>query len=157
MPLDLTELRELLTTLNQTDISELTLKGDDFELVVRRGTRIEAAPAAAIVAAMPPTPVVLPSEPVKPEPPAAAPKSDRKLVDVVSPIVGTFYRSPAPDEPPFVDIGSRIQKGQVVCIIEAMKVMNEIEAEVSGEIVEVLVQNGQPVEYGQPLMRVNPA
>lgn len=154
MPLDLTELRELLTTLNQTDISELTLKGDDFELVVRRGTRMEVAPAA--IAATTPSPVAPPPEPIKPEP-VSAPKSDRKLVDVVSPIVGTFYRSPAPDEPPFADVGSRIQKGQVVCIIEAMKVMNEIEAEVSGEIVEVLVHNGQPVEYGQPLMRVNPA
>lgn len=155
MPIDLTELRELLTTLNQTDISELTLKGDDFELVVRRGARIEAAPAAIVATA--PSPVAPLPEPIKPETPVSAPKNDRKLVDVVSPIVGTFYRSPAPDEPPFADVGSRIQKGQVVCIIEAMKVMNEIEAEVSGEIVEVLVQNGQPVEYGQPLMRVNPA
>lgn len=154
MPLDLTELRELLTTLNQTDISELMLKGDDFELVVRRGTRIESTPAAPI-AATPPSPVAPEPIPIKAEMPAA-PKNDRKLVDVVSPIVGTFYRSPSPDEPPFADIGSLIQKGQVVCIIEAMKVMNEIEAEVSGEIVEVLVQNGQPVEYGQPLMRVNP-
>jgi acetyl-CoA carboxylase biotin carboxyl carrier protein len=153
VPLDLTELRELLTTLNQTDISELTLKGDDFELVVRRGARMEVAPSAIVATA--PAPVPIP-EPIKAETPVTAPKNDRKLVDVVSPIVGTFYRSPSPDESPFVDAGSRIQKGQVVCIIEAMKVMNEIEAEVSGEIVEVLVQNGQPVEYGQPLMRVNP-
>jgi acetyl-CoA carboxylase biotin carboxyl carrier protein len=155
VPLDLTELRELLTTLNQTDISELTLKAADFELVVRRGTRVEVAPVAAITTTAP-SPVALSPEPAKTETPVSS-KSDRKFVDVVSPIVGTFYRSPAPDEPPFVDVGSRIQKGQVVCIIEAMKVMNEIEAEVSGEIVEVLVQNGQPVEYGQPLMRVNPA
>jgi acetyl-CoA carboxylase biotin carboxyl carrier protein len=154
VPLDLSELRELLTALNQTDISELTLKGEDFELVVRRGMRVESAAAAAIVSA--PVPIVPPSEPVKVEVQVAAPKSDRKLIDVVSPIVGTYYRSPAPDEPPFADIGTRIQKGQVVCIIEAMKVMNEIEAEVSGEIVELLVENGQPVEYGQPLMRVNP-
>jgi acetyl-CoA carboxylase biotin carboxyl carrier protein len=70
-------------------------------------------------------------------------------------MVGTFYRSPAPDEPPFVDVGDRIRKGQTVCIIEAMKLMNELEAEVSGEIVEILVQNGEPVEYGQLLMRVN--
>ncbi|MBE9012571.1 acetyl-CoA carboxylase biotin carboxyl carrier protein [Pseudanabaenaceae cyanobacterium LEGE 13415] len=155
MPLDLTELRELLTTLNQTDISELTLKADDFELTVRRGARVEMAPVAA--APVPQPTIAPPPEPVKPEAPSAAPSNDRKLADVVSPIVGTFYRSPSPDEPPFVDVGNRIQKGQVVCIIEAMKVMNEIEAEVSGEIVEILVQNGQPVEYGQPLMRVNPS
>jgi acetyl-CoA carboxylase biotin carboxyl carrier protein len=71
-------------------------------------------------------------------------------------MVGTFYRAPAPDEPPFVDVGDRIRIGQTVCIIEAMKLMNELEAEVAGEIVEILVSNGQPVEYGQVLMRVNP-
>jgi acetyl-CoA carboxylase biotin carboxyl carrier protein len=71
-------------------------------------------------------------------------------------MVGTFYRSPAPDEGPFVEVGDRIRTGQTVCIIEAMKLMNEIEAEVSGQIVEILVENGEPVEYGQPLMRVNP-
>ncbi|BAU13676.1 biotin carboxyl carrier protein of acetyl-CoA carboxylase [Leptolyngbya sp. NIES-3755] len=155
MPLDLTELRELLTALNQTDISELTLKADDFELTVRRGSRVEMAPVAPVPVSQPT--IAPPPESVKPETPSAAPINDRKLADVVSPIVGTFYRSPSPDEPPFVDMGNRIQKGQVVCIIEAMKVMNEIEAEVSGEIVEILVQNGEPVEYGQPLMRVNPS
>jgi len=154
VPLDLTELRELLTALNQTDISELTLKADDFELTVRRGSRVE--PAAIAEVAVPISAIAPPPEPPKPETPIAAPVNDRKLVDVVSPIVGTFYRSPSPDELPFVDVGTRIQKGQVVCIIEAMKVMNEIEAEVGGEIVEVLAHNGQPVEYGQPLMRVNP-
>lgn len=72
-------------------------------------------------------------------------------------MVGTFYRAPAPDEPPFVDKGDRVQVGQTVCIIEAMKLMNEIEAEVAGEVVEILVANGDPVEFGQILMRVNPA
>jgi len=72
-------------------------------------------------------------------------------------MVGTFYQAPAPDEPAFVTIGDRITKGQTLCIIEAMKLMNEIEAEVAGEIMEVLIENGQPVEYGQPLMRVKPA
>lgn len=153
MPLDLTELRELLTALNHTDISELTLKSDDFELTIRRGSRLDMPPIAPAPMPQPPAP---PPEPMRPEPPSP-PMGDRKLSEVTSPIVGTFYRSPSPDEPPFVDLGSRIQKGQVVCIIEAMKVMNEIEAEVSGEIVEILAQNGQPVEYGQPLMRVNPA
>jgi acetyl-CoA carboxylase biotin carboxyl carrier protein len=71
-------------------------------------------------------------------------------------MVGTFYRSPAPDDPPFVEVGDRIRKGQTVCIIEAMKLMNDLEAEVAGEVVEILVQNGEPVEYGQLLMRVNP-
>ena len=71
-------------------------------------------------------------------------------------MVGTFYRSPAPGEPSFVEVGDRISRGQTVCIIEAMKLMNEIEAEVSGQVTEILVQNGEPVEFGQPLLRVNP-
>lgn len=71
-------------------------------------------------------------------------------------MVGTFYRAPAPDEPAFVDIGDTVRKGQVVCIIEAMKLMNEIEAEVNGQVVEILVENGEPIEYGQPLLRILP-
>ena len=98
--------------------------------------------AAAIPA---PTPPVLPAPPV-----------DKKWVEVKSPMVGTFYRAPGPDEPPFTQVGDRISIGQTVCIIEAMKLMNEIEAEVSGQIMEILVQNGEPVEFDQPLMRVNP-
>ena len=81
---------------------------------------------------------------------------EQKLVELTSPMVGTFYRSPSPSEPPFAEVGDRIKTGQTVCIIEAMKLMNEIEAEVSGQIVEILVQNAEPVEYGQPLMRINP-
>lgn len=93
-----------------------------------------------------PTPPVVPSPPV-----------DKKWVEIKSPMVGTFYRAPGPDEPPFTQVGDRISIGQTVCIIEAMKLMNEIEAEVSGQVMEILVQNGEPVEFDQPLMRVNPA
>jgi acetyl-CoA carboxylase biotin carboxyl carrier protein len=81
---------------------------------------------------------------------------DPKWEEVKSPMVGTFYRSPSPDEAPFVEVGDRIRNGQTVCIIEAMKLMNEIEAEISGQVMEILVKNGEPVEYGQPLMRINP-
>lgn len=87
---------------------------------------------------------------------AAVSPLDKKWVDVISPMVGTFYRAPGPDEPPFVSVGDRITVGQTVCIIEAMKLMNEIEAEVSGQVMEISIQNGQPVEYGQVLMRINP-
>jgi acetyl-CoA carboxylase biotin carboxyl carrier protein len=155
VPLDANQLREILLTLNETDISELTLKEGDFELAIRRGPQYPAAmpvPTGMVSAAPMPsiqeTPVVATTTPPPPE---------SKYVDVTSPIVGTFYASPAPDEPAFVQIGDRIQKTQTVCIIEAMKIMNEIEAEVVGEVVEILVQNGQPVEFGQPLMRVKPA
>jgi acetyl-CoA carboxylase biotin carboxyl carrier protein len=81
---------------------------------------------------------------------------DQRLVEVPSPMVGTFYRAPAPGEAAFVEVGDRVRKGQTVCIIEAMKLMNEIEAEVSGQVMEILLQNGDAVEYGQPLMRINP-
>ncbi len=78
------------------------------------------------------------------------------MLEVTAPMVGTFYRAPAPEEPPFVDIGTRISVGQAVCILEAMKLMNELESEVNGEVVEILVENGTPVEFGQVLMRVKP-
>lgn len=165
MDLDFGELRQLVAALDQTDIAELTLKNPQFELTLRKATAPSqavvvapdasmsagtipsiAAPAVAPAPAAPAAPAV--SEPVAP--PAAA--SD--LYEITSPMVGTFYRSPAPDESPFVDAGDRIKPGQTVCIIEAMKLMNELEAEVSGEIVEILVQNAEPVEFGQPLMRV---
>jgi acetyl-CoA carboxylase biotin carboxyl carrier protein len=99
-----------------------------------------AAPAVATPSAAPP----------------AAPAVRSDLVEITAPMVATFYRSPAPGEASFVDLGSRINVGQTVCILEAMKLMNELEAEVSGEVVEILVENGTPVEFGQVLMRVKP-
>lgn len=164
--MDFNELRDLLTVINQTDIAEFTLKSGDFELVVRKGNHngepLSAAETSSDLAEKPAPPAVLPNLPIAATPPPAAtppaaPRVNDRLVDVISPMVGTFYRAPAPDEPPFVNIGDRIRVGQTVCIIEAMKLMNELEAEVSGEIVEILVSNGEPVEYGQVLMRVNPA
>ncbi len=178
MPLDFNELRQLLLTLAQTDITELTLKSDDFELTVRKGVGVtsqlipttgsalpnmvgvefNSTPATSTATNMESvtsrlvdrsgnTPVQLP---------IATPALEQKWVEISSPMVGTFYRSPAPGEPAFVEVGDRTRIGQTVCIIEAMKLMNEIEAEVSGQIVEILVQNGEPIEYGQPLMRINP-
>ncbi len=89
---------------------------------------------------------------------APAPKAEAKPGTVVtSPFVGTFYRAPSPDSPPFVDVGTVVKKGQVLCIVEAMKLMNEIEAETAGKIAEILVQNATPVEFGQPLFRIEPA
>ena len=106
-----------------------------------------AAPPAAV-----PLVASIPAEPATP----AVPAVDPSLVEITSPMVGTFYRSPAPDESAFVEVGDRIQTGQTVCIIEAMKLMNELEAEVTGEIVAILVENAEPIEFGQPLMRVKP-
>ena len=153
MELNFNEIRELLAVLQQTDIAELSIKSSDFELSIRKdraGGDRPLEPVSVPPLAAPPAPVPVPA--AAPTPP---PKADR-LLEVVSPMVGTFYRAPGPEELPYVDVGDRIRIGQAVCIIEAMKLMNELEAEVAGEIVEILAQNGQPVEYGQPLMRVNP-
>lgn len=185
MQLDLNQLCELLTVLDKTGISELTLKSGELELTVRKGvlasepgtatalpaTAASVAPTIALGAVASPTaaspaPVgqnlaaTLAAAP--PAAPAAAPAAvsapvDTKWVSIISPMVGTFYRAAAPDEPPFVNVGDRIKVSQTVCIIEAMKLMNEIDAdEVSGQVMEILVQNGEPVEYGQVLMRINP-
>ncbi|TAD76252.1 MAG: acetyl-CoA carboxylase biotin carboxyl carrier protein [Oscillatoriales cyanobacterium] len=163
MPLDFDELRELLLVLSQTDIAEVTLKQGDYELTVRKAVAMAAAGTAIapVAVATAPTlaasPIMAPlSEPTMP-PSSPPPLNDPKLLEIKSPMVGTFYRAPAPGEAPFVQPGDRVSTGQTVCIIEAMKLMNELESEVSGEVVEVLVENGQPVEFDQVLMRVRPA
>ncbi|MGB0543147.1 MAG: acetyl-CoA carboxylase biotin carboxyl carrier protein [Longimicrobiales bacterium] len=115
-----------------------------------------AAPAAAPVATHAPAPVAAPvADAPPPADTSAAPASN--LIDVTSPMVGTFYRAPAPDAPSYVDIGSRVTPGDTLCIIEAMKLMNELECEVSGTIAEICVENAQPVEFGQVLFRVDPS
>lgn len=161
MQLDHDQLRQLLTLLGDSDIQEFKLEGDDFRLEVRRNlpgaapvTMIQA-PAGVALPAPVATASPLPPTPSVPPPAAAAVRGD--LLEITAPMVATFYRSPAPGESPFVELGSRISAGQTVCILEAMKLMNELEAEVSGEVVEILVDNGTPVEFGQVLMRVKPA
>ncbi|AKG24013.1 acetyl-CoA carboxylase biotin carboxyl carrier protein [Calothrix sp. 336/3] len=172
MALDFKEIRELLAAIAQTDITEVILKSDEFEITVRKAVNLPAQilPMAAtslpvIPAAPSPVAVSNPETPRPPEPTtngggqspsAPSPIEQKKYVDVTSPMVGTFYRAPAPGESAFAEVGDRVRSNQTVCIIEAMKLMNEIEAEVSGQIVEILAQNGEPVEYGQVLMRINP-
>jgi acetyl-CoA carboxylase biotin carboxyl carrier protein len=107
---------------------------------------VAAGPAPAAAPAAPATPAA-----------AKAEKVEKPGTVVTSPFVGTFYRSPSPDSPPYVDVGSKVKKGQVLCIVEAMKLMNEIEAEVEGVVAEILTQNATPVEFGQPLFRIVPA
>lgn len=160
MSIDFQQIRELLSAIAQTDITELTLKNEEFELTVRKGaTFVSSEPVVpstqVLEVANTPTvinPVVLPQT----SPPPSAPTRDKKWVEITSPMVGTFYRAPAPDEPSFVEVSDVIAKNQTVCIIEAMKLMNEIEAEVSGQVMEIAVENGEPVEYGQTLMWINP-
>ena len=158
MQLDHDQLHRLLEVLSDSDIQEFRLEGDDFRLEVRRNmptVAVAAAPAAAVVPA--PAPLQVSHEAAAPStPPPAVPASRSDLVDVTAPMVGTFYRAPAPGEAPFVEVGTRIGVGQTICILEAMKLMNELEAEAAGEVVEILVDNGTPVEFGQVLMRVKP-
>jgi acetyl-CoA carboxylase biotin carboxyl carrier protein len=154
MQLDHNQLRELIALLGDSDIQELKLEGDDFRLELRRNL-----PASQPQVVMQAAPAALPA-PVAPAAPSAAPPAAPAvrgdLVEITAPMVATFYRAPSPGDPAFVELGSRINTGQTVCILEAMKLMNELESEVSGEVVEILVENGTPVEFGQVLMRVKP-
>jgi acetyl-CoA carboxylase biotin carboxyl carrier protein len=151
---DLNQVRELLAILNQTNIEELSLKSDNFELTIRKGAGAASISPPMDSAAIAPSMDLVPS--LEPSPVPSI-QIDKNWVDITSPMVGTFYRAPAPDEPSFVEIGAKVRPGQTVCIIEAMKLMNELEAEISGEVMEILVENGKPVEFGQPLMRLKPA
>ncbi len=159
------ELKELIDFLIERDISEFELERGDVKVRIKRGADAHPHTVAHGVAAFTPVPVTV-APPAVPAPPAAppavtpptatapAPAAEEELHIVKSPIVGTFYEAPAPGSPPFVKTGDVVQTGQVLCIIEAMKLMNEIEADVSGEVVKRLVANGQPVEYGQPLFAI---
>jgi acetyl-CoA carboxylase biotin carboxyl carrier protein len=154
MQFDHQQLRDLLDQLGKSDIQEFRLEAEDFRLEVRRNLPAVVTAAAPLAAPVPaaPLPAAAPSAP--PPPATAASRGD--LQPITAPMVGTFYRSPAPGEPPFVDPGTRIRAGQTVCILEAMKLMNELESDVAGEVVEILVDSGTPVEFGQVLMRIRP-
>lgn len=158
MQLDHNQLRELIALLGDSDIQELKLEGDDFRLELRRnlpGVQPQVVMQAAAPVAAPAAPAPVAAAPSAAPPAAPAVRSD--LIEITAPMVATFYRSPAPGEAAFVELGAKINVGQTVCILEAMKLMNELESEVSGEVVEILVENGTPVEFGQVLMRVKPA
>lgn len=147
--MNLKEIKEILELLKGSDVTELEVARGENVLKVRRGTPGEIRQAASQPpVAAPPARAEEPSRPVK----EAAPKTSAK--EIVSPIVGTFYRSPAPDASPFVEVGTRVTKGQVLCIIEAMKIMNQIESDAGGTVTAILVENAQPVAYGQPLFHI---
>jgi len=160
------EIQELLRLISRLELTEFKLKEGEFELSVRtkyysgaKGAIPVAVPASAYTNAVQ-APVEAAPAPFQASPePAAAPapvQEGTNLVAIKSPIVGTFYRSSSPDQPPYMKIGDKVESGAVVCIIEAMKLFNEIESDVSGRIVKVLVEDAQPVEYDQPLFLVDP-
>jgi acetyl-CoA carboxylase biotin carboxyl carrier protein len=159
--MDLKEIKAVIDLMTRNGLSEFELEKGDFKLRVKRGPGGEWITSTAPVA---PAPVqiahhapvaAIPAAPISaPSPSAPAPAAGG--AQIVSPMVGTFYRSPSPDSPPYVEPGQEVNEDTVVCIIEAMKVMNEIKAETKGVIVEVLAQNGKPVEFGKPLFSVRP-
>jgi acetyl-CoA carboxylase biotin carboxyl carrier protein len=159
------ELRELIEFLKEQEIVEFEMERGDFKVKVKRAGAAPAAVSDRIIAVHA-APAVAPAETVSqpaaavppPSKPAGAAEAapDEGLHIVKSPIVGTFYESPSPGSPPFVKLGDTIEAGQILCIVEAMKLMNEIEADASGEIVKKLANNGQPIEYGQELFAIRP-
>lgn len=155
----LEDVKKLVALVERSDVTHIAWQRGPEKVVIKRGNAVPA-PIAAVHAAPHPAPIAAPvPAPLAPAP--AAVKADAKAADkpgvvVSSPFVGTFYRAPSPDSPPFVDVGAKVKKGQTLCIVEAMKLMNEIEAEVKGRVVQILVENAQPVEYGQKLFLVEP-
>jgi acetyl-CoA carboxylase biotin carboxyl carrier protein len=160
----LTEIQELIKFVSRSGVTEVEIEQKDFKIVIKTESKrprreeilVQAAPVQ--VQSAPVASIQTAPAPVNIESIVAAPESnENKLLTIKSPMIGTFYRSPGPGKDIFVNVGDNIQKGKVLCIIEAMKLFNEIEAEISGKIVKVLVDDASPVEYDQPLFLVDPS
>lgn len=156
------EIRDLIDFISQSGLNEVKIETEELKLSIKRDPEVKtkvvesnvmAAPAAAVSA---PAPVASPA-PSAPAEGAPAPAEGDNLVAIKSPMIGTFYRSANPESPSFVNVGDKVEKGQTVCIVEAMKLFNEIESEVSGTIVKVIAENSSPVEYDQVLFMVDPS
>ncbi|SFO97863.1 acetyl-CoA carboxylase biotin carboxyl carrier protein [Hydrogenimonas thermophila] len=148
--MNLKEIKELIKVFNSSDLSKLKVENGDFGLTLEKGgVAVATAPVQAA-----PVQQVQASAPVE----APVAEAEKKVADnadkITSPMVGTFYRAPSPDSPPFVNVGDTVRKGQTLCILEAMKIMNELEAEFDCKILDILVEDGQPVEYDMPLFLV---
>lgn len=156
--MDLKEIQTLIKFVSESGVDEVDIEKKDFKISIRKAAPIVQAAPQQIVHASIPAPAPTASQPVAkaPEAPAPAAVVADKLITINSPMIGTFYRSSSPDKPSFVNIGDEVKAGSVVCIVEAMKLFNEIESEISGKIVKILVDNATPVEYDQPLFLVEP-
>jgi len=153
MDIKVEQIKQLVQMMVDNDLNEVEIALGDDKVLLKRGK-----PAPAVMPmAMHPVPTAPAPAAAAPTAPAAAPKADSNLVEIRSPMVGTFYAAPSPDSDPFVKVGASVSESTTVCIVEAMKVMNQINAECTGTIAEVCVRNAQPVEYGQVLFRVKPA
>ncbi|MBK1877930.1 acetyl-CoA carboxylase biotin carboxyl carrier protein [Pelagicoccus mobilis] len=155
--MDIKEIKQIVDLMKRSDLTEFAVEEENFKLQIKRATETQAQPQIVSYAAPAPA-APAPAAPAAPATPApaapTAPAADDNATYVTSPMVGTFYSAPSPDSPAFAKVGDSVKEDSVVCIIEAMKIMNEIQAEVSGKIAEVLVENGQPVEFGQKLFRL---
>ncbi len=162
--MDIKEIQSLIKFVAKSGASEVKLEMEDIKITIRTGsdsatpetTIVQQIPMAAAPVA-PATPAAPAATPAAPTTEEAAPEDDSKYITIKSPIIGTFYRKPSPDKPTFVEVGSTINQGDVLCVIEAMKLFNDIESEVSGKIVKVLVEDSSPVEFDQPLFLVDPS
>jgi acetyl-CoA carboxylase biotin carboxyl carrier protein len=165
--MNLSQIQDLIKFVSKSGVSEVEIEQKDFKIVIKTGsdkkTRTDliqvavpqaAAPAALIAAPAAPAPVAAAPVAAAPAPSAS---DDSKYVEIKSPMIGTFYRSSSPDKPAFIEVGATVTAGNTVCVIEAMKLFNEIESEVSGKVVKVLVNDSTPVEYDQPLFLVDPS
>jgi len=161
--MDFKQIQELIKMINKSNIGELTIEQKDFKVTIKQKedhvTQV-VAPATVHTAPVHHAPAAMPAAPAAPaaeKPAAPAEKAASNLLTIKSPMIGTFYRRPSPDKPNLVEVGSEVQPGKVVCIIEAMKLFNEIESEIKGKVVKILVDDASPVEYDQPLFLVEPA
>lgn len=158
MKVDLEQIKSLLDVVGKTDITELTIESGEEKITIKKGGTVAVAPMEYVAPRQAPLHVTVADNGAVKAPEAAAKteESGEKLIPITSPMVGTFYRAPSPTASSFVEVGDVISPGQTVCIIEAMKLMNDLPSEVSGRVAKILVENGTTVEYGQPLFMVNP-
>jgi len=158
--MDIKQIQDLIRFVSKSGVNEVSIEQKDFKITIKTSqapTYVTASVPVEIPSAAPAPAAAAPAPAAQPAAPAAAPAADTsKYITIKSPMIGTFYRSASPDKPLFVNVGDEIEEGQVLCIIEAMKLFNEIESEVSGRIVKILADNASPVEYDQPLFLVEP-
>jgi acetyl-CoA carboxylase biotin carboxyl carrier protein len=157
--LDLKDIKAIIDLMRKNSLSEFELEREDFKIKLKRGasgqTVVEEAPTNAPYAI--PPPIGTQNAPAGAVPPTITAPPASSLLEIKSPMIGTFYRAPSPESPDYVEIGTEVTPETVVCLIEAMKVMNEIKAEVKGVVTHILVENAKPVEFGQPLFRIRPS
>ncbi|MDX1628610.1 MAG: acetyl-CoA carboxylase biotin carboxyl carrier protein [Fulvivirga sp.] len=160
------EIRDLIDFISKSGLNEVSIETEDLKIAIKRDAETKVVESSHAVAAAPAQPAPAPAPAAAPAAPAAPAESSKgsdegasegNYVEIKSPMIGTFYRSPNPDSPAFVSVGDKVEKGQTVCVVEAMKLFNEIESEVSGTIVKVMVENASPVEYDQVLFLVDPS